>query len=307
MQSGVGRRAVADERERHVSSRSVTAHGSLAANEMASRLAASRVALLVPLSVLCACGGGGPLLHPARTLSRGDVRAVAGTSAQFATGELTAALTSAREQAASGAAVPGPPGTNASYARGAFVAAAVAPGLAPFVAARAGVGASFEGGLAYTGRGLRIDLRRSFPLASQWDLSLGAGASAPFYGGDDGSLRNVDLSKLRGYGADVPALVGYESPSSAYKAWFGARGGFDRVSLENVSTDPRPGVAEAVVLEADRLSLGAVVGGALGYRYLHVGLELQAGFISISGRYNETAAKVSGLAITPATALSWTF
>jgi hypothetical protein len=254
------------------------------------------------------CGGGNPLLHPARTLPQGEVRAAAGMSAQFATGDLSQAITTARADAAGRPPGPVSPGSDPAYANGALVAAAVAPGVAPFVGARVGVGSAFEGGLSYTGRGARVDLRRSFPLSPATDFSIGVGLSAPFYGGDSGSLPNVDLSKLRGYGGDLPILFGWESTAGLYKVWAGARGGYEHVSLENLTSDPRPGVpAPGIPLEGDKFWAGAVVGVAVGLRHIHVATELQAAYIWLDGSYNGSGAKVSGLGLTPATAFTWDF
>lgn len=257
---------------------------------------------------LLGCAGGSPLLHPARTLPAGDVRAQAGLSARFAAGGLSTAAAAARDEAATQPIVPSTAGNDTTYAKGALVAAAVAPGMAPFVGARVGVGSAFEGGLAYTGRGVRIDLRRGFALSDETDLSIGLGLSAPFYGRDPGSLPNVDLSKLRGYGGDVPLLVGWESMAGLYKVWAGLRGGYEHVSIENVSSDPRPGVpAGGIPLDADRFYGGGVVGLSVGFRAVHVALELQAAYESVHGTYDGTTGTVSGVALTPATALGWLF
>ncbi len=249
-----------------------------------------------------------PLLHPARTLPQGDVRMMAGTSAQFAGGALATAVAQAREEASQRTEVPGPPGTDPTYARGALVVAAVAPGMAPVLGGRVGIGSRFEGGLATTGRAARVDIRRAFAMSDAADFSMGLGASAPFYGGDSGSLPNVDLAKLRGYGVDLPLLVGWESQAGLYKVWAGGRAGYDRVSLENVSSDPRPGVpGPGIGLKTDRFWAGGVLGLMVGFRHLHVALEVQAAYVALDGTYNENAVKLSGFSLTPATALSWEF
>ncbi|MFO0668699.1 MAG: hypothetical protein U0235_03580 [Polyangiaceae bacterium] len=254
------------------------------------------------------CGGGMPLLHPARTLPRGDVRAATGLSAQFATGDLASALAGAREEAATRPTALATNGPDATYAKGALVAAAVAPGLAPFAAARVGVGASFEGGLGYTGRGIRLDVRRGFPLAEEIDLSVGVAGSAPLYGRDAGSLPDVDLSKLRGYGADIPILVGWESVAGLYRAWAGARAGIEHVSLENATSDPRPGQAAlAMPLDADRIWGGFVIGAAVGFRTVHVALELDGAYQSVRGSFAGMKTDVAGFSLSPATALTWDF
>ncbi|MGH7282513.1 MAG: hypothetical protein ACRELY_13385, partial [Polyangiaceae bacterium] len=101
--------------------------------------------------LLSGCGGGVPLLYPARALPKGDVRGAAGLSAEAPVGSLASNLNAARNDAAANSGLP-PPQGDTTYAKGALVAAAVAPGLAPFVAARVGVGGGIEGGIAYTGR-----------------------------------------------------------------------------------------------------------------------------------------------------------
>src|SRR5580700_1633007 len=121
------------------------------------------------------CGGGTPLLHPARALSGGDVRAAGGISGNFVPGGLGTALNAARAESP----VPGSSGavtlpTDATYAKGALIAAVVAPGLAPFASARVGLGSQFEVGLTYTGRAARLDLRHSFDYGNV-SLSLGGG------------------------------------------------------------------------------------------------------------------------------------
>jgi hypothetical protein len=258
------------------------------------------------------CAGGSPLLHPARTLPAGDVRAAGGVSANVVVGSLSDDLRTARtlaERDPSGATTPGAPGTNPDYAKGALVLANVAPGLAPVVGARVGLGNAFEGGLAYTGRGVRADARRSFDDGA-WSLSLGLGGTAVLYGRQQGSeLPNVDLGALHGFGADVPVLGGWESDGGLYKIWFGARAGFERGVVETLSTEPKAETLATppIRLEAMRWYGGPLLGIATGFRHVHVALEIAATYNSVNGTYNGTNATVSGLALTPATALLWTF
>ena len=268
------------------------------------------LAALASLSTV-ACGGGAPLLHPARTLNAGDMRAMGGVSANVVVGSLADDLRTARDIATRDpASAPGAPGANPEYAKGALVAANVAPGLAPFVGARIGVGSAFEGGLVYTGRSVRADMRRSFD-DKNWSLSLGLGAMAALYGRQQGSdLPNVDLGSLRGYGLDLPVLAGWQSNGGLYMFWFGARGGFEYDTIENVTSEPKtiPGAAFGPVhLEATRFYAGPLLGVATGFRHVHVALEIAATYNSVSGTYNETHAVVSGFGLTPATALWWTF
>jgi hypothetical protein len=268
------------------------------------------LAVVVAAVASVGCAGGMPLLHPAKTLPTGEVRMASGFSANFATGGLANGLSNARaEAAASQGNVPGPPGTDATYARGALVAAAVAPGIAPFLAARVGTGDRYEGGIAYTGRGARIDMRRSY----DWDavsLSIGLGGSGLFYGHEDGGeLPNVDLGQLRGYGLDVPILIGWESQGGLYQAWAGVRGGADHVSIEEVRSEPKsPGLGvPPISLSATRWYGGGLVGFAIGFRHVHVALELDVAYQNVNGAYNTTQTSVDGLSVTPASAVWITF
>lgn len=275
--------------------------------------AVRRAAVLVALVATGGgCAGGTPLLHPARTLGAGDLRAAGGVSANVAVGSLADDLRTAREIAGrdpQGVSTPGAPGQNPEYAKGALVAANVAPGLAPFVAARVGVGSSFEGGLTYTGRSVRADMRRSFDDGN-WSLSLGLGASAALYGRQAGTdLPNVDLQSLHGYGVDLPVLGGWQSPGGLYMFWLGARAGFERDVVESVTSEPK-GVtigAAPIRLDATRWYGGPVLGAATGFRHVHVAIELGATYNTVGGSYNDTNVRVSGLSLTPATALWWTF
>ncbi len=256
------------------------------------------------------CAGGGPLLHPARTLPSGEIRAAGGLSGQVAVGSIADDLRGARNEAATNPAAPGAPGSNETYARGALVAAAIAPGLAPFVAARVGIGGEAEGGITYTGRMARIDMRRSFEIGNNVSVSVGAGGSGAFYGRQQGStLPNVDLSRLRGYGADVPLLIGWESSGAIYRVWAGARAGFEHDSIENLTSEPK-GTAlgpDPVTLSATRYYGGGLVGLAAGFRHIHVALELDVQYAVVDGQYNQTNVKIRGVALTPASAVWWSF
>lgn len=264
---------------------------------------------LAGTACLVGCGGGAPLLHPARTLPTGDVRAAGGIAANIVPGSLGDDLTNAREIASRDPGVPGPPGSSPDYAKGALVAAAVAPGLSPFVGARVGVGERFEGGLAYTGRAVRVDMRRSFDQGA-WSFSAGLGLSAALAGRQQGSeLPNVQLESLKGYGGDIPLLVGWESAGGIYKIWGGARGGFERDVVELLTSEPKSVAigTPPIRLEANRYWGGAVLGIATGFRRVHVALELSAAYQVVSGSYNETSATVRGVTLAPSTALWWTF
>jgi hypothetical protein len=259
--------------------------------------------------LLGGCGGGMPLLHPAQTLGPGEVRASAGLSASVATGGLADALDRARGETRANPNA-GPPSIDETYAKGSVVAASVAPGLAPLVGARVGVGSHVEAGLAYTGRAVRADVRRSFDLSRHWSLSLGAGGTAVLNGRQAGEvLPNVDLGQLHGWGADVPLLAGYASDGDLYMVWLGARGGWEHVDVSQVRSVPNapPLGAQPVSLSATRFWGGGLFGLAVGFRHVHVAMEIDVYLASIAGDYAGTHAQVAGIALAPASSIWWDF
>jgi hypothetical protein len=259
---------------------------------------------------LVGCAGGSPLLHPARTLPTGEVRAATGFSGNVALGDLATDLRNARQDAVTNPDVPGGPGTDPTYAKGALVSASAAPGIAPFVGARVGVGDHYEGGVTYTGRGARIDMRRSFDLGGGMALSLGAGGSGVFYGHQNGGdLPNVDLGQVHGYGADAPLLFGWSSLDELYSAWIGARGGWEHVDISEVRSEPKAVTlgTPPIGLSADRYFGGAVVGFAVGFHRVHVALEADFAYQAVTGSYNQTQVSLAGFTLVPASALWWSF
>jgi hypothetical protein len=251
-----------------------------------------------------------PLLHPASTLPRGEVRAMAGFSGNVALGGLSSALNGAEANSAANGGPPTTHGADPTFAKGALVEASVGPGLAPIGGASVGVGWQSEGGLAYTGRAVRADVRHAFTLSDHWALSLEAGGSAALYGRQSGGvLENVSLGQLHGWGADVPLLVGYQSEGDLYMVWFGPRGGWEHVDISDVTSEPKTVTLgqPPVSLSATRFWGGGVLGFAIGFRHVHVAMELDAAYATITGSYDQTTVTVSGFTLAPAAALWWDF
>ncbi len=240
---------------------------------------------LVLLSSLGGCAGGGPLMHPARTLTPGKVRLTGGMTSQVATGALARALSQ-----------------DPAKVETKVAAATVAPGVSPLVAARVGLSSRYEAGLTYFGRGVRLDARRSFPVG-KWDLSLGLGATAVLSGGDWAGA-NVPLHQLRGGGVDLPVLFGWESRAGVYHFWAGARAGFEHVIAGGVLASS-PTIDTTLV--ANRLWAGPLLGLAAGLRPVHVAIELSATYQRIWGGYGAEEVSFQGVSLAPSAALWWTF
>ena len=264
---------------------------------------------LAALASVTGCGGGAPLLHPARALGAGEVRVAGGLSANAVVGNASKDLTAARNQAASSSNIPGAAGTNPTYAKGALVEAVLAPGIAPYISARAGIGHGAEGGITYTGRGGRVDVRITKDQRNGVTYSAGVGVSAAFYGTQQGeTLPAVVLSQIHGYGADIPLLVGWSSASQVYQVWAGARAGFEHDTIDDLTSEPGSNIgAEPIRLTGTRYSAGGLLGLAVGFRHLHVAMEIDASYVDVDGAYNGTHVTFGGVSLTPAAAILWTF
>lgn len=191
------------------------------------------------------------------------------------------------------------------YTKGAMALAALATGIAPFVGARVGLGKEWEGGVAYTGRGARIDARRAFSFGN-WALSAGAGLQGTFAGGSSSTkLQGVDIGQLRGFGFDIPLLVGWRSQGGLYQWWAGPRGGYAHHFISSVTTSPQ--IGGPVPLDADQIHLGGVLGIATGFRHVHVALEIEVGWQHLDGKLGTIKGTVDGLALVPASAIWFDF
>lgn len=244
---------------------------------------------LVLLFVLAGCGGGAPLLHPAHVLPPGDVSVGAGLSGQLALKALPAETTSSAQN------------NDASLQD-----LGVAPGVAPWVSGRMGVKGDNEFGLTFSGRDLRLDGRHAFSLGKP-TLSIGLGATAiiAHQPGDGGNASGVF-----GGGADLPILIGFKSASDLYSVWFGPRGGFEILSGRlQLGKDT---AAQTFDVGARHFYGMLVAGLRVGFRHVHVAIELDAGYHSVSGTFkpstgSETSTNVQQITLTPAGALEISF
>lgn len=243
----------------------------------------------------CGCAGGAPLLHGAHTLGPGSTAMGAGFSGTFSNGSFSSAMSSS----------PAEPGADprVASARAKAVGAAIAPGVAPWVSARVGLPGDNEVGLTYMGRSARFDLRHAF----EWDtiaLSIGVGADALWGDTESTTGTGIDAGStaIRGYGADVPVVVGWRSAAGVVTLWAGARGGGEQINDKSSS-----GAAVGPALDLQRWYVGPVIGMALGFRHLHGALELDTYYQHVGGTYFDAHVGVTGVTIAPAGALILTF
>jgi hypothetical protein len=279
-----------------------------------------RFLAVVSAVAVSACGGGAATLHPAHTLPLSRVSAGAGVSAAFSFGEGQRAIDQGHA-----AGAPGGSSANAEqqFLAGAAANALLAPGLAPWVGARTGLGGQYEAGLTYTGRTARIDARHAFESDSV-ALSIGAGASAVlFHLGSSGNAApssvltagryagSTNEFSAGGFGFDIPVLVGWRSTAQVVQAWAGLRAGFERVAGDLPLAAAIDANGESR-LTANRFWGSGLVGAAVGLEPFWIALELDVAYSSISvgasfpaeaGAPSERDASFTGWSVAPTGAI----
>jgi hypothetical protein len=118
------------------------------------------------------------------------------------------------------------------------------------------------------------------------------------------------VSGVFGGGGDVPLLIGVKSASDLYAIWFGPRGGFEflsgRLQLGKDTT------ASVFDVQARHYYGMLVAGLRVGFRHVHVAIELDAGYHRVDGSFKtssgaESSTHVQQISLTPAGALEVSF
>jgi hypothetical protein len=187
----------------------------------------------------------------------------------------------------------------------AVLQASEAPGLAPWIGSRVGVGYGSDAGLSYTGRAVRLDARKAW-IYGAWALSVGAGLGAVLsrqthadLGGE--TAGNIRTHAYTGFGWDVPVLVGWRSSPDVVQAWLGLRGGHERLGgALDYAPDDRDATAWSLDATARRWYVGPLVGISAGVEPVWVAFELAAAYEAVSGDLREaTSAQATELTRTP--------
>jgi hypothetical protein len=247
--------------------------------------------------VVAGCGGGAPLLHPAHVLPPGELMVGAGVSGQLALARPPVEKLPADQQN-----------------QGTLQNLSVSPGVAPWAAGRVGIIGSNEAGLTYTGRSIRIDARHAFSLGKA-SLSIGLGASGLLPQQPSGG----NAHGVWGGGADLPILIGIRSSSDIFSFWFGPRGGFE-ILTGQVQLSDFAGNTPLFDVDGKHFYAGLVAGIRVGFRHVHVAVELDGAYHAANGSFRPTtmpgvgatpapssSSSVQQLALTPAGALEVTF
>lgn len=245
--------------------------------------------LTIACSLAIGCGGASPLMHPAHVLPEGKVSVGAGAAGQIAALERAQPVRDDKSAPV-------------------IEEYAVSPGLSPWASGRVGITGDNEAGITYAGRAFRVDFRHAFNLDPVY-LSLGAAGSGVVpraKGGGD------DLGSAYGGGGDVPILVGWKSTADLYSVWAGARGGFEILNGSALESEIIQGGRTDVFLPfaGKHFFVGGLVGTKVGFRNLHVALEVDVLYHFGDGTFGENEeheASVQQLTISPGSALILTF
>jgi len=267
------------------------------------------------------CGAGSPLLHPVHPLAPGELAGSSGVSAHFAPPSAQRAIDRTSQASTSERAQ-----DEQTAVDGALAQTLSTPGLAPWFSVRAGLVDTAEGGISYTGRRARADLRYAY-VFDQTALSVGAGATGimPAVGADPptqpcddpdycpdpivddshSEIPGVDTGSTSGWGLDLPLLVGWRSAPELFSFWTGVRARFEQISGEiRYDTEAGPRTAHA---EGDRWVFQGVIGFAVGIKPIWALFELSPAYERLSGNVNlesgVVGSRLEGFSFSPAIAL----
>lgn len=235
------------------------------------------------------CGGASPLLHGAHVLRPGDTSFGAGAAAQI--GVLDAPADAGRESRV-------------------LEDLGFGAGVAPVVMGRVGIDGQNEAGLTYAGRSIRLDARHAFDLGRDWAMSLGLGGSALVPRRDvEGGPEGADEATAYGPGVDVPLLFGTHAGAGIYTLWAGPRVGFQHLtgSVDAGVVDATRPPGTSLPLEGTHVWAGGVLGVRVGFRHLHVALELDAAWHHGQGSVGDVQASFDQVSVAPAGGLVLTF
>ena len=286
-----------------------------------SRLVPGSTLAISTLLCVSGCGAGAPLLHPAHALSPGTISASSGVSSHFAPEDAQNAIDDAgRQSTAQRTDDP------ELLVEGAVAQTLSTPGLAPWFGVRGGLVQDTEGGLSYTGRRARADVRYVFDFG-QTALSAGGGLTgimpnigsdppaqacdAPDYCPDpivDDSYSEIpgfDGGSVSGWGLDVPVLWGFRSDPGLVALWAGVRARFEDMTADfrfEGAAGPRTARASG-----SRWVFQGVLGLAVGVKPVWALIELSPAYERIGGNVNlestEYATEIEGFSFSPAVAL----
>jgi hypothetical protein len=95
---------------------------------------------------------------------------------------------------------------------------------------------------------------------------------------------DTDTGAVYGGGLDVPVLLGVRNSTDVYAFWFGPRGGFE-ILRGDVQLDP----TSIFDVQATHFYAGLTAGARVGFRHVHLALELNASYHSASGAFTLAA------------------
>jgi len=171
---------------------------------------------------------------------------------------------------------------------------AQASGVVPVVAARYGLAHHLDLGILVAGTTVRGELRREHVLVEDSTRPSFVYGLAPFVGMVEGG--GSEGGRATRFGLDLPVTYAVEI-GGLYEVWLGIRAGAEGVRGQ-LGAD---GVREDV--SAQKVYGGALFGVGLGFRRLHVLLELTAAYEQWWGSHGITSFDRGGFVLTPAFAL----
>lgn len=255
-------------------------------------MVARRAAALVALCAV-GCATASPMLAPARVLPPEKVVLDVGTA--YTAAPSPTLLQDVQSRFAS----------DDVRLRAAALYGVTPPGVAPYVAGRAGLGHQAEGSVALIGRVIRIGARRELVTRGDFTLTAGLAARLALIAGQfDRSIPDFTVDSSRLYGGELSLVAGI-TRRRIYDAYVGLRGGY---LYNDAQFQLRLGNAVSTLAwSGHRVEVAGTVGVRVGFGRLAVAVELETAWVWATGGDASRQATTDGVTLTPAGAVSYQF
>lgn len=253
-----------------------------------------------------------PQLYPAKPLAKGTTEFGAGVSGDLPLGPTRRQLRKVTHAVGPSADPAAAAEQEARAVEAAILETALAPGIAPWLAARGGIGWNSEAQLSTSGRRLRLGVRHGIELPNEIWASAGFGAASLHQrtsNSDDGSENREDAPYLHGaggFGLDIPVVIGWQSRGQIIALWAGIV-----VGLDQLSARLEPSRADVAIVR--RYGAG-LLGLSAGLEPIRVRAELAANYSSgraevrgLGGGPDPRPVALRGFSLAPAAAIAFEF
>jgi len=268
-------------------------------------------ALACLLAVSSGCAATMPLLAEPRLIREGEVRFQAGAAAATPIAGDGDAIRAGRDRLAAPEVVGDDRPTTELVLPAVAAGFAARPGVAPVTRATMALSRQVEANLHFSGRDAHAGGRYLLWEARSADagaatFSVGLDGHALLQGRSTDSYINATSETVRGFGAAVPMILGWQSDAGLLIAYFGAIVGYERITAKILTQQP-DNTFTSRGMTLGRLHVTGTLGVGVGFRRVRVIVELGVRRDGIAAELGEVSRNVDIWSLTPAFSAGFNF